>query len=67
MKGRIPVAIITGFLGARKTTLINNLIKKHTDKKFAIIDYVLRPEYNLIYSDLFFKTIMTYTLKQNSS
>ena len=35
---RIPVTIITGFLGSGKTTLLNNLIKKHTDKKFAIIE-----------------------------
>lgn len=38
MKGKIPVTIITGFLGAGKTTLINNLIKKHPVKKFAIIE-----------------------------
>lgn len=37
-KQRIPVTIITGFLGAGKTTLINNLIKKHPEKKFAIIE-----------------------------
>lgn len=37
-KRHIPVTIITGFLGAGKTTLINNLIKKHPEKKFAIIE-----------------------------
>lgn len=36
--GKIPVTIITGFLGAGKTTLINNLIKKYPEKKFAIIE-----------------------------
>lgn len=36
--GRIPVTIITGFLGAGKTTLLNSLIKKHPEKKFAIIE-----------------------------
>lgn len=35
---RLPVTIITGFLGAGKTTLLNHLIKKHPDKRFAIIE-----------------------------
>lgn len=35
---RIPVTIITGFLGAGKTSLLNNLIRKHPEKKFAIIE-----------------------------
>jgi len=35
---RIPVTIITGFLGAGKTTLLNQLIKDHSEKKFAIIE-----------------------------
>ncbi|HLN73946.1 MAG TPA: GTP-binding protein [Prolixibacteraceae bacterium] len=35
---RIPVTIITGFLGAGKTSLLNKLIKKHPEKKFAIIE-----------------------------
>lgn len=35
---RIPVTIITGFLGSGKTTLINQLIKQHSNTKFAIIE-----------------------------
>ena len=35
---RIPVTIITGFLGAGKTSLLNKLIGKHPEKKFAIIE-----------------------------
>ena len=35
---KIPVTIITGFLGAGKTTLLNHLIRKHPEKKFAIIE-----------------------------
>lgn len=35
---RIPVSIITGFLGAGKTTMLNQLIAQHKDKKFAIIE-----------------------------
>lgn len=35
---RIPVTIITGFLGAGKTNLLNKLITKHAEKKFAIIE-----------------------------
>lgn len=35
---RIPVTIITGFLGAGKTSLLNKLISKHPEKRFAIIE-----------------------------
>ncbi len=35
---RIPVTIITGFLGAGKTSLLNQLIKDQPEKKFAIIE-----------------------------
>ncbi len=35
---RIPVTIITGFLGAGKTNLLNKLIGKHPEKKFAVIE-----------------------------
>ena len=35
---KIPVTVITGFLGAGKTSLLNHLIEKHSDKKFAIIE-----------------------------
>lgn len=35
---KIPVTIITGFLGAGKTTFINQLIKKYPQKRFAIIE-----------------------------
>jgi len=34
----IPVTIITGFLGAGKTTFLNYIIKQNSDKKFAIIE-----------------------------
>jgi len=35
---RIPVTILTGFLGAGKTTFLNYLIKEHPEKKFAVIE-----------------------------
>ncbi len=35
---KIPVTIITGFLGAGKTTFLNRLIEEHPEKKFAIIE-----------------------------
>jgi G3E family GTPase len=35
---RIPVTIITGFLGAGKTSLLNKLIGKYPEKKFAVIE-----------------------------
>ena len=34
---KIPVTILTGFLGAGKTTLIRNLILKNNSKKLAVI------------------------------
>ena len=35
---KIGITIITGFLGAGKTSLLNQIIKKETDYKFAIIE-----------------------------
>ncbi|ASB48256.1 CobW family GTP-binding protein [Alkalitalea saponilacus] len=34
----IPVTIVTGFLGAGKTTFLNGLLKKHPKSKFLIIE-----------------------------
>ena len=34
---KIPVTIITGFLGSGKTTLIKNIIQNNSDKRIAII------------------------------
>lgn len=38
MKAKIPVTIITGFLGSGKTTLINNLLIKNQDIRIGIIE-----------------------------
>jgi len=35
---RIPVTIITGFLGSGKTTFLNHLLKKYSNTRFAIIE-----------------------------
>ncbi len=35
---RIPVTIITGFLGAGKTSLLNHIIRQHPKIRFAIIE-----------------------------
>ncbi|MDZ7836031.1 MAG: GTP-binding protein [Alkalibacterium sp.] len=37
MSQKIPVTIITGFLGAGKTTLINELLHQPNDEKIAVI------------------------------
>ncbi len=37
-KTKIPVTVITGFLGAGKTTLINNLLKKYEGIQFALVE-----------------------------
>ena len=37
-KGKITVTIITGFLGAGKTTFINSLLNANRDKKFALVE-----------------------------
>ncbi|MBN2595188.1 GTP-binding protein [Labilibaculum sp.] len=35
---KIPVTVITGFLGAGKTSLLNHLISSYPNKKFAVIE-----------------------------
>ncbi len=35
---RIPVTIITGFLGAGKTTFLNHILQKYQNTRFAIIE-----------------------------
>ena len=37
-KTKIPVTVVTGFLGAGKTTLINNLLEKYEGKRFALVE-----------------------------
>lgn len=37
-KNKIAVTIITGFLGAGKTTFINQILKKYPDKQFALVE-----------------------------
>ena len=37
LAGRIPVSIVTGFLGSGKTTLINRLLKKPEMNRIAVI------------------------------
>ncbi len=34
----VPVTILTGFLGAGKTTFLNHLIAENPQKKFVIIE-----------------------------
>lgn len=40
----IPVTILTGFLGAGKTTFLNHVLQQFKDKKFAIIENELGEE-----------------------
>jgi G3E family GTPase len=35
---KIPVTVITGFLGAGKTTFINSLLSKYSDIQFALVE-----------------------------
>ena len=35
---KIPVTILTGYLGSGKTTFVNNLLKEKHGNKFAIIE-----------------------------
>ena len=54
-----PVTILTGFLGAGKTTFLNNLLQENEDKRYAIIEnefgeqgidneLVLRPDETIV-------------------
>jgi G3E family GTPase len=38
MSGRIPVTVLTGFLGAGKTTLINRILSENHGKRIAVIE-----------------------------
>ena len=38
VRPKIPVTIVTGFLGAGKTTFINHLLKQNNDVKIGIIE-----------------------------
>ena len=35
---KVPVTIITGFLGAGKTTLVNRILTEQHGKKLAVIE-----------------------------
>src|SRR5499426_4219118 len=37
MSGKIPATVVTGFLGAGKTTLIQNLLRKANGRRLALI------------------------------
>jgi G3E family GTPase len=37
MAGKIPVTVITGFLGSGKTTLIRNLLLNNQGKRIAVL------------------------------
>ena len=47
---RIPVTVITGFLGAGKTTLINHILTTEHGKKIAIIENECVSMHIIIYS-----------------
>jgi G3E family GTPase len=38
VSGRIPVTVLTGFLGAGKTTLVNRILSEHHGKRIAVIE-----------------------------
>src|SRR5665213_397615 len=38
MTTRIPVTVLTGFLGAGKTTLVNRILSEHHGKRIAVIE-----------------------------
>ncbi len=38
VRSRIPVVILTGFLGSGKTTMLNHLLQVQREKKYAVIE-----------------------------
>eukprot|EP00894_Picocystis_sp_ML_P001016 jgi/Pico_ML_1/51533/g214.t2 len=37
-KKRIPVTVVTGFLGAGKTTLVNHILRAEHGKRIAVVE-----------------------------
>jgi len=38
MSARVPVTVLTGFLGAGKTTLVNRILSEQHGKRIAVIE-----------------------------
>ena len=57
---RVPLTIVTGYLGAGKTTLVNYILREQHGKKVAVI---LNGLYTLlIYNTLSFPLILLYRI-----
>ena len=57
---RVPLTIVTGYLGAGKTTLVNYILREQHGKKIAVI---LNGLYTLlIYNTLSFHLILFYRI-----
>ena len=59
---RVPLSIVTGYLGAGKTTLVNYILREQHGKKIAVI---LNGLYTLlVYNTLSFHLISSYRIRR---